>query len=99
MATIPVELDSVFGPTHCGVPSPWVPAVTPYPTRFHGSVFRYPQQSGGSFVVRPFEVPVNLAVGQVNPDGIGGFVDEHPNAMIGILIAAGLVAAGLIFWK
>ncbi len=41
----PVEYDSIFGNTHCGVPNPFIPHASDYPTRFHGPVFRYAQQT------------------------------------------------------
>ncbi len=140
--TRPPEEDSVFGPTLCGVPNPVVPVSTPYPTRFRGPVWWYPQQSGASFVTRPLSVPVALRVGGFaaadrwakleaavaraprscsgfgslggctlpslvvptpscsgfgeGPDGIGGFADEHPYVLAGVLVAAGVLAAALI---
>lgn len=43
--SVPIERDSIFGDTHCGVPNPFIPHVSPYPTRFHGPVYRYGQQT------------------------------------------------------
>lgn len=37
------EHDSIYGNTYNGVPNPMVPHVHPYPTRFHGAKFDYPQ--------------------------------------------------------
>jgi len=37
------ERDSIYGDTYDGVPNPMVPHVHPYPTRYHGAKFEYPQ--------------------------------------------------------
>lgn len=39
------ERDSIYGDTYNGVPNPMVPHVHPYPTRYHGAKFDYPQPS------------------------------------------------------
>lgn len=47
------ERDSIFGNTYNGVPNPMVPHRHPYPTRFHGPVFKYPMPSWG-YEVSPY---------------------------------------------
>lgn len=44
---------SIFGDTYRGVPNPMVPHKHPYPTRFHGPVFKYPMP-GWSYNVSPY---------------------------------------------
>ncbi len=108
MTAIPVEQDSVFGPTQCGVPNPFVPRLSQWPSRFHGPVFLYPQQSGATFVVRPFDAGWPLATpgsscgcrGEsgfgIAPDGIGGFADEHPYTLMAVIAGFGILALGLV---
>lgn len=52
------ERDSIFGDTYNGVPSPLVPVVHGYPTRYHGPNFTTPQPSwsyqGGTYTRAPF---------------------------------------------
>lgn len=47
------ERDSIYGNTYNGVPNPLVPHQHPYPTRFHGPVFNYPQP-GYRYAARPY---------------------------------------------
>lgn len=77
---------SIFGDTAAGVPNPEVPHLHPYPTRYHGPVFRYAQQRS-VFRRRPYyvegglgaDVPYQSTVYPVDPalpigagpDGLG----------------------------
>lgn len=45
--------DSIFGNTYNGVPNPMVPHQHPYPTRYHGPVFRYPTP-GWTYEIAPY---------------------------------------------
>jgi len=36
------DQQSIFGNTYEGVPTPYVPHVHPYPTRYHGPIWQYP---------------------------------------------------------
>lgn len=47
------ERDSIYGDTYDGVPNPMVPHVHPYPTRYHGAKFDYPQP-GYEYVGAPY---------------------------------------------
>lgn len=44
---------SIFGDTYKGVPNPMVPHKHPYPTRYHGPVFKYPTP-GWQYNVSPY---------------------------------------------
>ncbi len=50
--------DSIFGDTWNGVPSPFVPHISGYPTRYHGPNFVMPQPdyeyAGATYVKAPF---------------------------------------------
>jgi len=53
------ERDSIYGNTYGGVPNPMIPHQHPYPTRYHGPVFDYPQP-GYRYATRPYaEKPFN----------------------------------------
>lgn len=58
---------SVFGNTSRGVPSPYVPATHPYPTRFHGPLY-------GIVQADPVYVPATWAVPPFN--GFGACCDS-----------------------
>lgn len=67
---LPEDHASIFGDTYHGVPSPTVPHVHPYPTRFHGPIWSYPTFD------QPYQ-PNLLArgpsyMGFGSPDGLGG---------------------------
>ena len=47
------ERDSIYGDTYNGVPNPMVPHVHPYPTRYHGANFNYPQP-GWRYMPAPY---------------------------------------------
>jgi len=60
---------SIFGDTHRGVPSPNVPHVHPYPTRYHGPIWSYPT-FGQPYQSNPYAAgPSYMGFG--SPDGLG----------------------------
>jgi len=98
-ALVPQEHDSIFGDTYHGVPNPRVPHRHPYPTRYHGGVFLYPQAML-PYVENPYAVPPYAGLG-----GCGGSCgqqalgqEERPpllRSVTGITIGDAALGAGL----
>jgi hypothetical protein len=47
------DQQSIFGNTYEGVPTPYIPHVHPYPTRYHGPIWQYPE-AGLPYVTTPY---------------------------------------------
>lgn len=80
------ERDSIFGNTYNGVPNPMVPYQHPYPTRFHGPVFRYPQP-GWQYERSPYA--------RAPFDGLGEPLLGQWSSATGTDILDGVIGAGL----
>lgn len=69
---------SIFGDTYKGVPNPMVPHKHPYPTRYHGPVFRYPTPGWGynvsPYARAPFDGDDDKVLGVSKKLLIGGLV-------------------------
>lgn len=63
MALTLADQNSIFGPTYEGVPSPLVGHTHPYPTRFHGPIWRYPVATR-PFVENPMAVTPYAGFGE-----------------------------------
>jgi hypothetical protein len=63
------DQQSIFGPTYEGVPNPVIPHVHPYPTRYHGPIWQYPN-AGLPYVTTPYARAPYAGFG--SPDGLGG---------------------------
>jgi hypothetical protein len=85
------ERDSIYGNTYGGVPNPMIPHQHPYPTRYHGPVFNYPQP-GYRYATRPYaEVPFNGADGEAKIFGM--------SAPMAILGAGAVVLLGFLVFS
>lgn len=73
---------SIFGDTYHGVPSPLVPHTHPYPTRYHGPIFRTPV-----FALPYRERPYALA-----PYAGMGAIEEPVSKPTAVVVGAGLGA-------
>lgn len=103
--TVPQDHDSIFGDTYHGVPNPDVPHRHPYPTRYHGGVFLYPQAML-PYVENPYAVPPYAGLGgdcgcggKCGGCGCGGLgADETPpllRSVTGFTLGDAALGAGL----
>lgn len=99
---------TIFGNVANGVPNPLVPHLSPWPTRYHGSAFMYPDARRRTYVEQAYQVPYpsfgdtpplfasatgsNLVDGILG--GVAGFAIAKPEDRMA-MTAVGVVASFL----
>jgi len=102
----------IFGAVAQGVPSPYVPHIHPYPTRFHGPIFTQPQfgrpYRANPYTVAPYAGTDGLgrcacsgiqSLGNLSPDGVG--VYEGPplfGQMTGSVIGDAAIGGAIAYF-
>jgi len=90
--------ESVFGDTSEGVPNPQVPHEHPYPTRYHGPIWREPQ---ATYPFKTNDYALAPYAGFGSPDGLG--VDRAPpttgETIYGVLATASMAACAYHGYK
>jgi hypothetical protein len=84
--------NDIFGNVAQGVPSPYVPHIHPYPTRYHGPIFTQPQ-FGRPYRANPSAVAPYAGVG----DESGESAAPNPLSKLAGMVGVGIVGAAVCF--
>jgi len=93
MNYIASDKSTIFGNTQDGVPNPVVPHVHEYPTRFHGSVWRYVDVSKPRYISSPYMVNFRKSVSDF---GAADFISSLTGSPTGGSSVMDFLVGGLV---